>query len=131
MVNPSYRDLKDHPGINTLKTTTKPVIDLNFIATTVCAEGKSLELVKKAIYKRFLTWKQSQPKELEIEEDLKRFMREVFQIKDENTKIMDILDTMISPKAAAAKAVSNNERACTTKQERKKRSKPISEALCK
>ena len=130
MVNTSYTDWKDHPVITTLKTTTKPVTDLNFPAITVCADGKTLELVKKAIYKRFLKWKQSQPKELEIEEDLKRFMREVFQIKEENTKIMDILDTMISPKAAAAKAVSKNERACATNKERVKRS-PISEALCK
>ena len=54
------------------------------------------------------------------------FMEEKFQIKDRNVNIMDILNTMISPKdvesTVAANGVRENVQACTAKKNRKKRS---------
>ena len=122
MVNASYNDWKEHPVITTLKTTTKPVNEVDFPAITVCAAGKTMELVKKAIYNKFLLWKKSQGlDEEEDAEDLKKFLKDIFQITKDDTRLMEILDTMINPDAAATKAIINNERACAKSDERRKR----------
>ena len=44
MINTSYTSWQDNQVITTLKTTTKPITDLDFPAITICAAGQHMDL---------------------------------------------------------------------------------------
>ena len=122
LVEKSFTMWRSNQVITTLKTNTKPISQLNFPAITICGEGNHMELVKKAIYKRFLKWKDSNNNTRSIEDDFNIFLKDVFQIQEKNVHILDILKTMIYPKFANWEKIRKNQIACADKKkERKKR----------
>ena len=59
MINTSYTSWQDNQVITTLKTTTKPITDLDFPAVTICAAGQHMDNVEKALFDNFDQWVQS------------------------------------------------------------------------
>ena len=123
--------------ITTLKSSAKPVTDLLFPAVTICGAGLHMDNVEKVLYNDFQRFLQDQDfhngttggqKEL-----YNKYMKEVFQIKEEGTTdILEILSTMISPSDAAsgANAIRKNELACSQRNgRRKKRSTPAGNSV--
>ena len=125
MMNSSYAFWKDNQVITTLKTSPKPVTDLNFPAVTICANGLHMDLVEKVLFNDFMKWKSqtSLNQANSFEDQLSQFMLERFQILDKGTNILGILNTMISPETSAANEVKENHLACgKTKTNRRRRS---------
>ena len=118
------------PVITTLKTVGKPVSEIAFPTITICSPGLFMENVRIALEKSFNQWRIEENKsweESEIPNLMAEFMKEKFQIKARNVNLMDILNTMISPKdvetSVAANGVRENIEACAraAKKGRKKR----------
>ena len=129
LVLESYWEWQSKPVITTLKETSKPVSDINFPTVTICSPGLFRENVEAALEKRFNQWRLRNKKswqKSEIPALMVDFMEEKFQMKAGYVNIMDILNTMISPKDVesnvAANGVRENVQACATKKRRKKRS---------
>ena len=59
MINTSYTSWQDNQVITTLKTTTKPITDLDFPAVTICAAGQHMDNVEKVLFDNFDHWVQS------------------------------------------------------------------------
>ena len=59
MINTSYTSWQDNQVITTLKTTTKPITDLDFPAVTICAAGQHMDNVEKVLFDKFNQWVQS------------------------------------------------------------------------
>ena len=59
MINTSYTSWQDNQVITTLKTTTKPITDLDFPAVTICAAGQHMDNVEKVLFDNFSQWVQS------------------------------------------------------------------------
>ena len=125
MINSSYTTWQNNQVITTLKTTTKPVSELEFPAVTICADGQHMGLVEKVLYNNFIKWKEQNDNSNTLEDDLSTFMKEIYQITEEGTNILDILNTMISPEGLGTNAVMKNELACAAKKRRKRESVPI------
>ena len=118
------------PVLTTLKSVGKPVSEIPFPMVTICSPGLFMENVRIALEKSFNQWRIEENKsweESEIPNLMAEFMKEKFQIKARNVNIMDILNTMISPKevetSVAANGVRENILACAraAKKGRKKR----------
>ena len=116
--------------LTTLKSVGKPVSEIAFPMVTICSPGLFMENVRIALEKSFNQWRVEENKsweEFEIPNLMAEFMKEKFQIKARNVNIMDILNTMISPKdvetSVAANGVRENIEACAgaDKKGRKKR----------
>ena len=108
----SYSDWQSDQVITTLKTTAKPVTDLSFPTVTVCAAGLHMENVKTVLERNFNDWRFENRKSWDAEDIeilMAEFMRETFQIKDKSLSILDLLNTMISPKVESS-LVSNGVR---------------------
>ena len=108
----SYSDWQSDQVITTLKTTAKPVTDLAFPTVTVCAAGLHMENVKNVLERSFNDWRFENQRSWateDIESLMAEFMREKFQIKDKGVNILDLLNTMISPKVETS-LVSNGVR---------------------
>ena len=122
MISTSYINWKDNPVITTLKTTTKPITNLDFPAITICANGLHMGLVEKVLYHNFRQWKESRPESKNsIDTELSEFMTVFFQIAEKGGNILDILNTMISPETARANSVIQNQQACQGKKKMRKR----------
>ena len=130
LVLESYTEWQSKPIITTLKETSKPVSEINFPTVTICSPGFYTENVKVALEKSFNQWRFQEDRSLEESEIpalMAEFMEEKFQMKDDgNVNIMDILNTMISPKDVESTLIANgvreNVRSCAVKKNRKKRS---------
>ena len=116
----SYTDWQSDQVITTLKTTAKPVTDLAFPTVTICAAGLHMENVKNVLERNFNNWRFQNRKSWDAEDIdslMAEFMRETFQIKDKGVNILDLLNTMISPKAEislASNGVRENMAACSS-----------------
>ena len=119
MIISSYTTWQADQVITTLKTTTKSVKDLHFPAVTICADGLHMDLVEKVLFKDFIKWRKDSSESLE--DDFSMFMLEMFQIQENGTNILDILNTMVSPETSAANAVRKNQMACAKNKIRKRR----------
>ena len=99
----SYMDWQRDRVTTTLKTTTKPITDIDFPSVTICADGLHMGLVEEVLYDKFLQWDQTRPENVDKspEENIAKFMKEMYQI-SEGQNIFDILGTMISPESASA-----------------------------
>ena len=117
----SYLEWQKGRVTTTLKTTTKPITELDFPAVTICADGLHMGLVEEVLYDKFLQWEQTRPENVEksVEENISEFMLAMYQI-SEGQNIFDILGTMISPEAASTNYVRKHQFACQ-KNKRKKR----------
>ena len=130
LVRESYTMWQKEPVITTLKSVGKPVTEIAFPTVTICSPGLFVENVKVALEKSFNQWRFQGDKGSEesgIPSLMAEFMEEKFQMKDsDNVNIMDILNTMISPKDVesnvAANGVRENIQACASKKNRKRRS---------
>ena len=129
LVTESYTMWQKEPVITTLKSVGKPVTEIAFPTVTICSPGLFVENVKVALEKSFNQWRFKEGRsweESEIPTLMAEFMEEKFQIKDGNVNIMDILNTMISPKdvksTVAANGVRENFQACSAIKNRRKRS---------
>ena len=130
LVTESYSMWQKEPVITTLKTVGKPVTEIAFPTVTICSPGLFMENVKVALEKSFNQWRFTNMKGLEGSEIptlMAEFMEEKFQMKEGgNVNIMDILNTMITPKdvesTAAVNGARENVRACAPKKRRRKRS---------
>ena len=126
MVYSSFTSWQNNQVMTTLKTLTKPVTDLDFPAITICGSGLHMGLVEKVLYTNFKKWQDNQTINFNgnnaMEEDFALYMKDVFQVKDKGTNILDILDTMIAPSSEASgpNGVRENQMACKGK-DRKKR----------
>ena len=115
----SYTDWQSDQVITTLKTTARPVTDLSFPTVTICAAGLHMENVKTVLERNFNDWRFQNRKSWDaedIESLMAEFMRETFQIKDKGVNILDLLNTMISPKvesSLASNGVRENMAACS------------------
>ena len=121
MVSDSFSHWQMNQVITTLKTTTKPVTDLEFPAVTICADGQHLGLVEKVLFDMYSVWYEEQTL-AGAAPSLDKFMEELYQIDEEGESIMNILSTMIAPEAAGTNAVRGNQIACKDSSKRKKRS---------
>ena len=129
LVTESYTMWQKEPVITTLKSVGKPVTEIPFPTLTICSPGLFVENVKVVLEKSFNEWRFEEDKsweESEIPALMAEFMEEKFQIREGNVNIMDIINTMISPKDVksilAANGVRENVQACADKNRRKKRS---------
>ena len=114
MISSTYTSWQTNQVITTLKTTTKPVTDMEFPSVTICGNGLHMDLVEKVLYENFNNWKATKSipgGSSSDHEQFSVFMNETFQIEDE-INILDILTTMISPEAAEKNSVKKNEIAC-------------------
>ena len=117
----SYSDWQSDQVITTLKTTARPVTDLAFPTVTVCAAGLHMENVKTVLERNFNDWRFENQRSWateDIESLMAEFMREKFQIKDKGVNILDLLNTMISPKvetSLVSNGVRENVAACSKK----------------
>ena len=59
MINTSYTSWQDNQVITTLRTTTKPITDLDFPAITICAAGQHMDNVEMVLFDKFTYWVQS------------------------------------------------------------------------
>ena len=109
--------------VTILNNTTKLVEDVPFPALTLCGSGIHMNNVEKKLVQDIIEWRAEKKKDNTTKEalkvDLKEFMKERFQIEQDNTNgvitILDILDMMISPDvdtSLAANGVRENEIAC-------------------
>ena len=112
MISSYYTNWQENMVIITLKTTTKPVTELNFPSVTICADGRHMDLVEKALYHDFTVWRNQSYKLSSLEEDLGMFLKIYFQLTDNQTSIMEILNTMISPKSSENNEVREVMTAC-------------------
>ena len=119
MIISTYTTWQTHQVITTLKTTTKSVKDLNFPAITICADGLHMDLVENVLANDFRKWRKDSNDSLEDEFSL--FMLEMFQIQENGTNILDILNTMVSPEKSSANEVRKNHMACAKEKKRKRR----------
>ena len=113
--------------VTTIKNKAKSVTDLEFPALTICSAGTHMSLVEKVIYNKFEKWQEGSSYSMgnmTLKDRLQKFMKEMFQVKNEGDNILDILSTMIAPssESSSASRVVNNERACNSDVRRKKRS---------
>ena len=120
----SYMDWQRDRVTTTLKTTTKPITDIDFPSVTICADGLHMGLVEEVLYDKFLQWDQTRPENIDksLEENISKFMKEMYQI-SEGQNIFDILGTMISPESASANYVRKHQVSCK-KSKRRKRNVP-------
>ena len=112
--------------VTILKNTAKLVTDVPFPALTLCGSGLHMSAVEKKLVEDFQTWRtlknHNETTEEEVKNDMKNFMQEGFQIKqdlkgEQEISILDILDMMISPNidsTIAATHVRENAIACTS-----------------
>ena len=122
LIYSSYTEWKENPVITTLKALDKPVTDLTFPAVTICAAGQHMGNVERVLYHNFKKWEQTQQNT--VEEMFGEYLEETFQIREQGTSILDILNTMISPsdEASGANTVRRNVLACSALKNRRKRS---------
>ena len=59
MINTSFTSWQENQVITTLKTTTKPITDLDFPAVTICAAGQHMDNVEEVLFDNFNQWVQS------------------------------------------------------------------------
>ena len=122
----SYNTWQANQVMTTLKTLNSPVADLNFPAITICGSGQHMGLVEKVLYNNFRKWQNLQKNESGVNntmgEDFTLYMKDVFQIKNKGTNIIDILRTMTAPSAEASDAniVRENQLACAGSNRRKR-----------
>ena len=117
MIYSSFTDWQDNQVIITLKTLAKPIKKLDFPAVTICGGGNHMELVEKVLYNNFRNWNENQEQkgtEETAKKDFARYMEETFQIDNNTTNIMDILDMVAAPnvESSSANIVQKNEKAC-------------------
>ena len=129
LVTESYTSWQKEPVITTLKSVGKPVTEITFPTVTICSPGLFADNVVVALEKSFNQWRFKEKRsweESDIAALMAEFMEEKFQIKESNVNIMDILNTMVSPKdvesTVAANGVRENVQACAAKKNRKRRS---------
>ena len=120
MIATMYLSWQENQVITTLKTTTKSVTTTEFPAITICTGGLHMHLVEKVLYENFKQWKDEASNKTS-EDEFSSFMEEKYQIKDKGLNILDILNTMISPKAGETNIVTQNQLACEKRLPRKKR----------
>ena len=120
MVSDTFSHWQKNQVITTLKTTTKPVSELDFPAVTICADGQHLGLVEKVLFDTYSIWYEEQTL-AGATPSLDKFMADLYQIDEEGESIMNILSTMIAPEAAGTNAVRGNQIACKESTKRKKR----------
>ena len=70
-----------------------------------------MHLVEKVLYENFKHWKESASNK-SSEDEFSSFMEEKYQIKEKGLNILDILNTMISPKAGATNFLTQSQLAC-------------------
>ena len=112
MISSSYTTWQENMVITTLKTTTKPVTELFFPSVTICADGRHMDLVEKALYYDFTVWRNQTNHLNSLEEDIAMFLKIKFQLTDNQTSIMEILNTMINPKSSENNDVREMMTAC-------------------
>ena len=127
MIGSSYSSWQQKMVITTLKTTAKPITDLDFPTVTICADGQHMGMVEKVVYNHFNKWKKEKykskhlPVDDKTKEEFSQFMKDMFQIDEEGINVMDMLNTMIAPQAAGTNEIRQNEQACAEKIKRNKR----------
>ena len=130
LVRESYTMWQKEPVITTLKNVGKPVTEIAFPTVTICSPGLFVENVEAALEKSFNQWRFQGDRsweESEIPSLMAEFMEEKFQMNEGGSvNIMDILNTMISPKDVESTLIANGVRkhvqACASKKNRKKSS---------
>ena len=128
----SYTEWRGDQVITTLKDTVMPVSEVAFPAITICGGGNHMDNVERAVLEDFRRWrKDDEKKGIEnIRKDLADYMIEVYQMPDQDTNILDILNMMVASNvetSVAGNAVRQNVLACgnelTTTQEKIEASK--------
>ena len=123
----SYTEWQEDQVITTLKTTARPVTELAFPTVTICAAGLHMENVKTVLESNFNNWRFKNRKSWDVEDIdslMAEFMRETFQIKEKGVNILDLLNTMISPKvesSLASNGVRENIAACSSQGSRRRK----------
>ena len=81
MIISTYKNWQNDQVITTLKTTSKPVTDLEFPSVTICGNGLHMDLVEKVLYDNFNNWKSQEDPSISfgsIQEEYAEFMNETF-----------------------------------------------------
>ena len=125
MIRSSYFEWQENKVITSLKTTAKPVTDLEFPAITICGAGLHMDGTERVLYDNFMDWDRTKylDQEKSLEERFRNYMREVFFIDEKGFTIIDMLHTMIAPDEDAHNldAVRRYEVFCARKNRRIKR----------
>ena len=115
--------------VTILNNTTKLVEGVPFPALTLCGSGIHMSNVEKKLVQDIIEWRAEKKKDNTtkeaLNEDLKEFMKERFQIEQVKTNglitILDILDMMISPDPDASVVVNSvRENVVACKQQKEK-----------
>ena len=77
---------QETPVVTHLKTTNKPVLDLEFPSVTICTEGINMEAVLTALNQDFSSWLERNGVSEDSEEALNTFLLETFNL-DPDTEI--------------------------------------------
>ena len=104
----SYAAWRENMVVTNLRSTGRPVNQLDFPTVTICGSGLHMAAVEDALKEDFIDWRKKRGRtEMDnIEEDLTEYMEETYEIPNE-VNILDILNTMIAPNNAEASLAAN------------------------
>ena len=117
----SYAAWRENMVVTNLRSTGRPVNQLDFPTVTICGSGLHMAAVEDALKEDFIHWRKRGRTEImdNIEEDLREYMKETYEIPNE-VNILDILNTMIAPDNAedslGANSARENFAACAGKE---------------
>ena len=119
----SYIAWRENMVVINLRSTGRPVSELDFPTVTICASGLHMDNVEEALKEDFIKWREEKGRtEIDnIDEELAEYMEEIYQITNPEVNILDILNTMIAPNNAedslGANGARENFAACNEKEE--------------
>ena len=94
----SYNAWQDNMVVTNLRSTGRPVSQLDFPTVTICGSGLHMGNVEDALRDDIIKWRQERGKtEVDtIEEDVSEFMKDIYQIPSEEVNLLDVVNTMVA-----------------------------------
>ena len=95
----SYMAWRENMVVTNLRSTGKPVNQVDFPTVTICGSGLHMAGVEDALKEDFINWRHEMGRTEvnNIEEDLAKYMEERYEISNGDVNILDIVNTMIEP----------------------------------
>ena len=108
----SYNAWRDNMVVTNLRSTGRPVSQMDFPTVTICGSGLHMGNVEEALRENIMKWRQERGKTGvdTIEEDVKEYMKDAYQISSAEVNIFDIVNAMVAPHNAEATLGANGAR---------------------
>ena len=94
----SYNAWQDNMVVTNLRSTGRPVSQLDFPTVTICGSGLHMGNVEEALRDDIIKWRQERGKTKvdTVEEDVSEFMKDTYQIQSEEVNLLDVVNTMVA-----------------------------------